>query len=251
MLEMTIKSILYDRKTIIFFGLTLFLLVLPCYYIYDFEEASKDIAPLELFIIVMMIVYMQFIVLYASLLFGCSLYTEEEDQRTMSYLISRPVSNAEIVIYKYIGFVISVYIMLAIPLLLNLAILTTKVPLNETMDFMFEIGQFFGLMFLAIAAWGAFFMFLGIYLKKFALVAGLMYAIFWETFMANIPAGIRYGTISHYLRSLAPIYVSFGDDPASAGLEATQWEHALVILIGFGLAFQLLTWFILRRKDYH
>jgi ABC-type transport system involved in multi-copper enzyme maturation permease subunit len=246
LLEMTVQNILYDRKTIVFFALTLFLLVLPSYWVY--ADAADDIAGLELFIIITMIVYIQFIVLYACMLFGASLFVEEEEQRTMTYIISRPISNLEIVFYKYVGFVISVFVMLVIPLLINFGIICLRTPYADTSDFMFELGQFIGLLFVAIAAWGAFFMFLGIYLKKYALMAGLLYALFWETFISNIPTSIRLGTVNHYVRSIAPIYVSFDDQGL---MDPTVWNHALAVLIGFSLVFVIMSYIVLRKKDYH
>jgi ABC-type transport system involved in multi-copper enzyme maturation permease subunit len=251
LLEMTIQNILYDRKTIVFFGLTLFLLVLPCYWVY--ADAANEIPGMSLFVVIDLIVYVQFIVLYACLLFGASLFVEEEEQRTMTYILSRPVSNMEIMFYKYVGFVISVFVMLVIPLLLNFAIICFRTPYEVSSAFIFDppyhLGQFIGLLFVAIAAWGAFFMFLGIYLKKYALIAGLLYALFWETFISNIPTDIRFGTVNHYVRSIAPIYFALGDDPSA--LEATPWGWALATLIGFSFVCVILSYLVLKRKDYH
>jgi len=246
LLEMTVQNILYDKKTIVFFGLTLFLLVLPSYWVY--ADASNEIPGLDLFIMITMIIYIQFIVLYACMLFGSSLFVEEEEQRTMTYIISRPVSNLEIVFYKYVGFVISVFVVLVIPLIINFGIICLRTPYGDTSNFMFELGQFIGLLFVAVAAWGAFFMFLGIYLKKYALMAGLLYALFWETFISNIPTSIRLGTVNHYVRSIAPMYVSFDEQGV---MNPTVWNHALAVLIGFALVFVILTYLVLRRKDYH
>ena len=102
LVEMSIKNILYDRKTLVFFGLSMFLLVIPSYWAYT--AGGNGVDGLGLFVMITMLVYLQFIVLYACLLFGASLFAEEEENKTLTYLTSRPVSNFEHVVYKYIGF---------------------------------------------------------------------------------------------------------------------------------------------------
>jgi ABC-type transport system involved in multi-copper enzyme maturation permease subunit len=244
LLEMTVQNIFYDKKALIFFGLALFLLVIPGYWAYTWTPKSPG--GLEMFVIVTMMIYLQFIVIYACLLFGTSQFAEEEEQRTITYLTSRPLSNVELVIYKYIGFVLSIFFMFIIPVLLNFAIICTHTSYDITSGFMFHLGQFIGLMFVAIAAWGAFFMLLGVALKKYALIAGLLYALFWETFVANIPNGIRYATVNHYIRSISPYYVSFGVTGAGA---ASPWAQALATMIVFSIVCLVLSWYAQRNKD--
>ena len=243
LLEMTVQNILYDRKTLVFFGLSVFLLIIPAYWAYSWTP--KSVLGTSLFVIITMLIYLQFIVLYACLLFGASLFSEEEEQKTITYLTSRPVSNLELVVYKYIGFVLSVFVMFVIPLLLNFAIIATHTSYDLTSDFMFHLGQYIGLMFVAIAAWGAFFLFLGSLLRKYALIGGLLYALFWETFIANIGTSIKYGTVNFYIRSLSPYNTGLG------GTDMMAWGSALAVMLGFALVCMIMSWYVQRNKDYN
>jgi ABC-2 type transport system permease protein len=241
--EMTVKNILYDRKTLVFFGLSMFLLVIPGYWAYSYD--GTGIKGLDLFVMMMMLVYLQFIVLYACMLFGASLFAEEEEQKTLTYLTSRPVSTFELVLYKYAGFVASVFVMFFVPMLLTFAIIATHTSYELTSGFMFKLGQYTGLMFIAIAGWGAFFMFLGVFFRKYSLMAGLLYALLWETFIANIGTGIRYATVNYYIRSLAPV-------PFGTGVGGTTpWGSALAVMTAFAGACVLLAWYVQRNKDYN
>jgi ABC-type transport system involved in multi-copper enzyme maturation permease subunit len=242
LVEMSIKNILYDRKTLVFFGLTLFLLVIPAYWAYEYNGTS--IGGLDLFVMITMLVYLQFIVLYACLLFGASLFAEEEENKTLTYLTSRPVSTFELVVYKYIGFLFSAFVLFLIPLLLNFAIIATHTSITLTSDFLFELGQYIGLMFVAVAAWGALFMFFGVFFRKYSLVVGLLYALMWETFVANIGAGIKYATVNYYIRSLAPV-------PFGGAAGETPWGQALAVMAGLAAACVLLAWYFQRGKDYN
>jgi len=246
LLEMTVQNIFYDKKFLIFFGLALFLLIIPSYWAYTWTPKHPD--GISMFIIVTMMIYLQFIVIYACLLFGTSQIAEEEEQRTITYLTSRPLSTFELVVYKYIGFVVSIFLMFVIPVLINFAIICTHTSYEITSDFLFHLGQYIGLLFVAIAAWGAFFMLLGTLLGKYALIAGLLYGLFWETFIANIPNAIRLATVNHYIRSVSPVYVSFG--VTGAGV-ATPWGQALAVMIGFSIVCLMLTWYFQRGKDYN
>jgi len=242
LLEMTVKNILYDRKTLIFFGLSLFLLIIPGYWAYSTD--GSGIKGLDLFVMITMLVYLQFIVLYACMLFGTSLFAEEEEHKTLTYLTSRPVSTFELVVYKYIGFVVSVFVMFSITLLLTFAIIATRTSYEVTSGFVFELGQYIGLMFVAIAAWGAFFMFFGVYFRKYSLMAGLLYALLWETFVANIPTSIKFATVNYYIRSLAP--VAFNNVTGE-----TPWGNALAAMLGLAAACLFLAWYFQRGKDYN
>ena len=242
LVEMTVKNILYDRKTLIFFGLSLFLLIIPAYWAYSYN--GTGIKGLDLFVMITMLVYLQFIVLYACMLFGTSLFAEEEEHKTITYLTSRPVSTFELVAYKYIGFVVSVFVMFLITLLLTFAIIATRTSYELTSGFMFELGQYIGLMFVAIAAWGALFMFFGVYFKKYSLMVGLLYAFLWETFVANIGTSIKFATVNYYIRSLAPA----GFNTAQG---ETPWGQALAAMLLLAVACIVLAWYFQRGKDYN
>jgi ABC-type transport system involved in multi-copper enzyme maturation permease subunit len=242
LVEMSVKNILYDRKTLVFFGLSMFLLVIPGYWAYTYD--GSGIRGLDLFVMITMLVYLQFIVLYACLLFGTSLFAEEEENKTLTYLTSRPVSTLELVAYKYIGFVVSVFVMFLVPLLLTFAMVATHTSYRLTSDFMFELGQYIGLMFVAVAAWGALFMFFGVYFRKYSLMVGLLYALLWETFVANIAAGIKFATVNYYIRSLAPV-------PFASAAGETPWGQALAAMVGLAVACILITWYFQRGKDYN
>jgi len=242
LLEMTVKNILYDRKTIIFFGLSIFMLIIPSSWAYTYD--GTGIRGLDLFVMIAMLIYFQFIVLYACMLFGTSLFAEEDEHKTITYLTSRPVSSFELVVYKYIGFVVSVFIMFLTTLLLSFAIIATRTSYELTSGFMFELGQYIGLLFVAVAAWGALFMFFGVYFRKYSLLVGLLYAFLWETFVANIGTGIKYATVNYYIRSLAPV------EFATASGE-TPWGQALAAMFGLAAVCIVLAWYFQRGKDYN
>ena len=242
LLEMSVKNVLYDRKTLVFFGLSLILLVIPGYWAYSYD--GSGIKGLDLFVTITMQVYLQFIILYACMLFGAALFAEEEENKTLTYLTSRPVSTIELVAYKYIGFVASVFVLFLIPLLLNYAIIATHTSYENTSDFMFKLGQYIGLMFVAIAAWGALFMFFGVYFRKYSLMVGLLYALLWETFVANFGTGIKFATVNYYIRSMAPV-------PFATAAGETPWGQALAAMAGLAAACIFLSWYFQRGKDYN
>jgi ABC-type transport system involved in multi-copper enzyme maturation permease subunit len=242
LIEMSVKNVLYDRKTLVFFGLSLILLVIPGYWAFTYD--GSGIKGLDLFVTITMQVYLQFIILYACMLFGAALFAEEEENKTLTYLTSRPVSTFELVAYKYIGFVASVLVLFLIPLMLNFAIIATHTSYEKTSDFLFELAQYIGLMFVAIAAWGALFMFFGVFFRKYSLMVGLLYALLWETFVANFGTGIKFATVNYYIRSMAPV-------PFSTAAGETPWGQALAAMVGLAAACLFLSWYFQRGKDYN
>jgi hypothetical protein len=139
---------------------------------------------------------------------------------------------------------VSVFVMFLITLLISFAIIATRTSYELTSGFMFELGQYIGLMFVAIAAWGALFLFFGVYFKKYSLMVGLLYAFLWETFVANIGTSIKFATVNYYIRSLAPVeFVSAQGE--------TPWSQALAAMLGLAVACIILTWYFQRGKDYN
>ena len=95
-----------------------------------------------------------------------------------------------------------------------------------------------------VAAWGALFLFFGVFFRKYSLMVGLLYALLWETFIANIPTSIKFATVNYYIRSMGPI--EFNNVTGE-----TPWGQALAAMVGLAVACILLAWYFQRGKDYN
>ena len=252
----TTRTIIFDRKTIVIGVILLLALAIPLYWLYN-PPIDEENAELNLYMMLMVVLYLQFIVLYASLLFGAGLLTTEIEDRTMTYLISRPIPRFEILLYKYIGYVIGVFTIFVIPATLNYLILTAPDGLDRIVDHLDLLGYTLGGILMGIMAWGALFMFLAAAFKN-PLMPGFFYCLFWESFMANIPeSNVAKATITYQVRTFifkgVELLRKQMEDSHEGGPPygdyAVEWAFAATTMAA--VVFLLLTWLKVRRKDFH
>jgi len=251
----TTRTIIFDRKTIVIGVILLLALAIPLYWLRD-PPIDEENAKLNLYMMLMVVLYLQFIVLYASLLFGAGLLTTEVEDRTMTYLISRRIPRFEILLYKYIGYVVGVFTIFIIPATLNYLILTAPDGLDNVVDNLDLLGYTLGGILMGIMAWGALFMFLAAAFKN-PLMPGFFYCLFWESFMANIPeSNVAKATITYQIRTfifkgveLLREQMENSHEGPPYGDYVVEWAFAATTAVA--MVFLLLTWFKVRRKDFH
>ncbi|MBN1390903.1 MAG: hypothetical protein JXA22_09720 [Candidatus Thermoplasmatota archaeon] len=188
----------------------MFFLMVPTFIsIYSLLDPSEGMKEWwSMFVPFGLLIYLQILVLIYSLIYGSSMINEDIENRTMTYLAVRGARKAEIFIWKYIGTVLSLLIMVSI------SIVTTYLVLAAHGSIHTMIAKTGMLLALLCAAYGgiiiytALFSLMGVLFKR-PLMAGLLYAFFWEIIMVNLPFNIQYVTAMHYVRSI------FSGDPTA------------------------------------
>jgi ABC-2 type transport system permease protein len=254
LLSITVRSILYDRKTMAVGVLLLLLLAIPLYWLSD-PPSGEDETALDMFMTIIAIFYLQFIVLYVCFLYGTGLITTEIDDRTMTYLLSRPIHRLEILVYKYIGYVFSIFLIFAVPVILNYLILAQHGGSGEIVDNLDVLAISLGGIFIAIMMWGALFIFMASVFKN-PLMPGFLYCIFWETFMPLMSGNIPKATITYHIRTflingikvVKSSLVDGGDLPPHGDM-SSGWTFILAIVIS--AVFLFMSWVVVRDKDFH
>ncbi len=248
---MTIRSILLDRKTWVLIALLLLLLGIPMRWLMD-APSDKD-AEMEVFMTIMIIVYLQFIVLYTCLLYASSLVSAETEERTMTYLISRPIARSEILIYKYIGYVVSVFSIFALTTILNYIVLAPhggSAAFTRNLDL---LGYTLGGILIAVIGWGALFILMASVFKN-PLMPGFLYSLFWESLLANMGGNISRATITYQIRTFIFNGPSRLEDMAQGDLPVhgghTPAMAFLVTLIA-AAAFLIMSWLFVRKRDFN
>jgi len=248
---LTMRTILFDKKTILVIIMLLALLAIPAKWLSE-PPSDEEGAALQAFLMIVVILYLQFIVLYVCLLYGSSIITSEVEDRTLTYLLSRPITKLEIILFKYIGYVISVFLLFALPTILNYLMLAPYEDgasgLSKNADFLaFCLGG----MFMGIMAWGAFFMMLATMVKN-PLMPGLVYCLFWESLITNIGGNISKVTLTYQIRTFIVSGISetrsaFGDNPWG---DYPSWQ-AFTAAIVMAIVCLLIAWQVMKGKDFH
>ena len=225
-----------------------FLSIPPIISIYILFDTPDDLVWIDLFSNMGLMMYLQILILLYSLIYGTTLIHEDIEKRTATYLTTRNLKRGEIVLYKYLGLVLSLVLLFSISISLNYFIL----GLNGSMSELFShIDLLLGLLFvsaMAIVAYTALFTFIGIVIKR-PLMIGLIFAFIWEIFITNLESNIRIITIMYYPRSIFSHFVPRGEIIDITGL--TDATTATIVLICFSLVFLFIGFGVFSRKDLH
>ena len=154
---------------------------------------------LRVFSDMIMAFYLQFIVLVLALFYGTSVVSEEVENKTLTYLTTRPVSKAAIVLGKYAAYTARSILMVGAAVIVSFVLLDFD-RLSDGGAWI-VLGKSLAVLILALVAYGAFFTFLGAFLKK-SVLFGLFFCFGWENIVQYFPGTTQKLTLIHYLKSL-------------------------------------------------
>ena len=145
-IEFTVRRILLSRSTVLAILILLIPTFIALYIVYDTPD---DAQWLEAFSDFTLLFYLQFFVILYCLVYGSNQVHEEVDKRTITYLTTRGMKRGEILIYKYIGMVISVYLMLSLTIVIMYLVLGLMAPVTEILSSLDVLANVLFITFLA------------------------------------------------------------------------------------------------------
>ena len=159
------------------------------------------------------LLYLKFAVPVLGVFYGTSLMADEVEDKTLTYLFTRPIRRGAVLVGKYLSYLVCTGLVVLPSVML---VYFLVVPLGGG-----SLGQTFpslaidlGLLALGLATYGAVFGFIGAWLKR-PLVAGLVFAFGWEQVTMIVPGYLRRATVAYYLQGLAP-HAMPDDSPLTA-----------------------------------
>ena len=171
------------------------------------------------------VLYLRFIVPALGVFYGTSLIADEVEEKTITYLFTRPISRGAIVLGKYLAYLVGV----AAVVLPSVALMFLIMVPFANMGILFgKVLADLGVIALGLAAYGAVFLLAGVTFKR-PLVGGLVFVFGWEPLALVLPGYLRHFTIAYYLR------------PASSSVAA-------LVLIAAGAVFLAMR--TIERREY-
>ncbi len=147
------------------------------------------------------VLYLRFIVPVLGVFYGTSLIADEVDDKTITYLFTRPISRGAVFAGKYLAYLAcTVLVVLPSVMLIYLLLVAGRGGLGSSFP---AFAADLGLIGVGLAVYGAFFGLLGTRLRH-PLVIGLVFAFGWEPGVLLIPGYLRKFTIAYYLQALVP-----------------------------------------------
>ena len=146
--------------------------------------------------------YLRFTVPVLGVFYGTSLIADEVEDKTITYLFTRPIPRGAVLVGKYLAYLACT----AIVVLPSVVIVYfSVVPL-----FVGSIGSNFpalvadlGLIGLGLAVYGAAFAFVGARLRR-PILSGLLFVFGWEPVVIVVPGYMKNLSVAYYLQGLVP-----------------------------------------------
>lgn len=209
---------------------------------------GRSVEVLGVFSDILVVFYLQFILIILALFYGTSVCSEEVEGKTLSYLTTRPLSKAGIILGKTAAYAFLTTVMVLASLAVSFFVMNAgRLSAGEAAK---TYLIYSGVLLLGIAAYTAFFTFLGVLLKK-AVIIGLAFGFGWESILQYFPGSTQRFSIAHYLKSLLPFTPKAkGFSLLTFRLEPTSDEVSLVALVLITAVFLVLACLVFRFKEY-
>ena len=178
------------------------------------------------------VLFIRFTIPILGVFYGTSLIADEVDDKTLTYLFTRPVQRGAVLMGKYIAYLVCT-VLVVLPSIMVVYFLI--VPFGEIAASFKLLLIDLGIMALGLAAYGALFALVGTALKR-PLVVGLVFAFGWEQLAMLMPGYLRRFTLAYYLQGLVPH--AMPSDSVSSLIQAVFSESptAVTCLVWLGVA---------------
>ena len=209
----------------------------------------------DLFGLMFWVFYLGIAVPLLGLFYGTALIADEVEDKTITYLFTRPISRGAVLVGKYLAFLVCTGLVVLPSLMLVFFIVMPLLGGSIGAGFP-DLMKDLGLLAVGLAVYGALFALVGAALKR-PLLIGLVFIFGWEPGVLFVPGYMKRLTVRYYMQGLAPHTMPQGDDGALSSIlsvlqavevipsTALSLTGLAVILIG-GLA--LATWLVERRE---
>lgn len=154
-----------------------------------------------IFGLIIWLLYIRFIVPVLGAFYGTSLIADEVDDKTITYLFTRPIPRSSIVVGKFLAYLVCT-VLLVLPSVV--IVYFALAPLAGGVGASFPaLVEDLAMLAIGLTAYGALFAWVGARIKR-PLVVGLAFAFGWEPVVLLFPGYLKRLTVAYYLQGLVP-----------------------------------------------
>jgi ABC-type transport system involved in multi-copper enzyme maturation permease subunit len=178
--------------------------------------------------------YLRFTVPVLGVFYGTSLMADEIEDKTITYLFTRPIPRGAVLVGKYLAYLAcTIFVVLPSVMVVYLLI----VPMNGSLGGSFlDLVKDLALLALGLAVYGALFAFIGAKFKR-PLLLGLIFIFGWEQAALAFPGYLKKFTVAFYLQGLVPHAM-----PSDSVLSLIQGIFRESLSLGGSLAAMFVIW---------
>ena len=166
-----------------------------------FKINGSMMAGPAIFGLMIWVFYLRFTIPVLGVFYGTSLIADEVEDKTITYLFTRPVRKGAVLLGKFFAYMAcTVFVVLPSVVIVYLAI----VPMRGSLGASFiDLLKDLILLAIGLGAYGAVFAFIGAQFKR-PLLVGLVFIFGWEQVALAFPGYLKKLTVAYYLQALVP-----------------------------------------------
>jgi len=206
--DLSVSEMLWSRRTIFMalvvgapVAISVVLRLLDALGAPVFKVNGGMMAGPAIFGLMIWVFYLRFTVPVLGVFYGTSLVADEVEDKTITYLFTRPVRRGAVLLGKFFAYMAcTVFVVLPSVVVVYLAI----VPMRGSLGASFvDLLKDLILLAIGLAAYGAVLAFIGARFKR-PLLVGLIFIFGWEQVALAFPGYLKKFTVAYYLQALVP-----------------------------------------------
>ena len=206
--DLSISEMLWSRRTI-FMALvvgapvviSVVLRLLDALGVPVFQVNGMRMAGPAIFGLMIWVFYLRFTVPVLGVFYGTSLIADEVEDKTITYLFTRPVPRGAVLLGKFFAYLAcTIFVVLPSVVIVYLCIVPVRGSLGASF---IDLVKDLLLLAIGLAAYGAVFACIGARFKR-PLLVGLIFIFGWEQIALAFPGYLKKFTVAYYLQALVP-----------------------------------------------
>ena len=206
--ELSLGEMLWSRRTI-FMGLVVGLPVVLALVVRLFDLAGVSGVRVNnmavdgpaVFGLIIWAFFVRFSIPVLGVFYGTSLIADEVEDKTITYLFSRPISRQAVLYGKYLAYLVCT-VMVVLPSIVLVWLLV--IPMGGSLGGNFiDLVKDLAIVATGLAVYGAVFAFIGAKFKR-PLLVGLVFVFGWEPVVLALPGYMKQFSVAYYLQGFVP-----------------------------------------------
>ncbi|MGE0042086.1 MAG: ABC transporter permease [Vicinamibacterales bacterium] len=205
--DLSLAEMLWSRRTI-FMALVVggpvllaaIVRVLEMFGLPALRVNGRQVGGMAVFGVMIWMLFLRFIVPVLGVFYGTALMADEVEDRTLTYLFTRPIPRGSVLLGKYLAYLVCTSLVVLPSVML---VYFLVVPLAQVPGSFGQLVTDLGLLGLGLAVYGAVFALVGAVFRR-PLVIGLVFAFGWEQVAMALPGYLKQFTIAYYIQALVP-----------------------------------------------
>ncbi len=201
--------------------------------------------------------FLLFLSPFVALFYGTSLVADEVENKTITYLLTRPIQKYIITLGKFFAYVVIALFIQLPPIMITYVMLIndSRMPLDSS-EVLYLLAKQVWVQVLSIIVYGSIFNFFGTRFKH-PIISGLLFAFGWEKIVLIVPGMVRKFSVVHYIISIFPSAMDIDKRLVMMGMpqmlevNLSSSVFSIIILFAVAIIFLGLSIYTIHNKEFN